>query len=124
MKIFLIAILLSVSALHAIEWQSYESALKIAKAKGKIIMIDAVRTGCHYCEDMEQDVFDDPKASQWIETHFIPVKINVSNKAMPLDIEVSMTPSFYFINGDEKVIKKIPGAWSWEDFHSMLEGIK
>ena len=124
MKTILILIVLGFMAANALEWQSYESALNAAKKSGKIIMIDAVRTGCHYCEEMERAVFDDRNVSAWIEARFVPVKINISNEKMPLEINVSMTPTFYFINADEKIIKKIPGAWDWIDFHSMLKRIK
>ncbi len=116
--------LLAASFSHALEWQSYEKAVIEAKKSGKIIMIDAVRDGCHYCADMERNVFSDANVSAWIEARFIPVKINISHQEMPLDIDVMMTPSFYFINRNEEEIKKIPGSWGWEDFHSMLEGIK
>ncbi len=122
-KIAVVVILLSVWA-HALTWQTYESAVADAKKSNKIIMIDAVRTGCHYCADMEHNVFDDPKVSAWIEARFIPVKINISKEQMPLGIDVAMTPTFYFINSEAVLIKRIPGSWSWEDFESMLSTIK
>lgn len=119
--IFLLTLALSAFAL---EWRSYDAALKESAKTGKVIMIDAVRTGCHYCDDMEREVFDDANMSAWIEARFVPVKINLSETPMPLGLRVPMTPSFFFIGKGEKVLKKIPGSWNIEDFKSMLEGVK
>ena len=123
-KLFTVLSLVSVSMLHALEWKSYDAAVAEAMQEGKIIMIDAVRTGCHYCDDMQAEVFYDPEASAWIEERFIPVKVNISEEEMPLGITVGMTPTFYFIDPMGTIIKRIPGAWHWNDFKSMLEGIK
>lgn len=118
----IILCLLLVSAwLEALEWKSYEEALKIQKQNGKLIMIDVMRVNCHYCINMERDVMQDDETSVWIENNFIPVKINIDNDVMPLGIKVSFTPSFYFINEKSEIVKKIPGAWSKEDFKSLLE---
>jgi thioredoxin-related protein len=81
-----------------IEWKSWSDALALSKKKHKIIMIEAVRDGCHYCEDMQRDVFSDKRMSDFIQKRFIGVRINIAHQKMPLDIEVSMTPTFYFIS--------------------------
>lgn len=107
-----------------VAWKSWSDALALSRKKHKIIMIEAVRDGCHYCEDMQRDVFNDSKMKEEIQKHFIPVKVNLSRQKMPLDIEVSMTPTFYFITEEKKVIKTVPGSWNQEDFKNMLREIK
>ncbi len=102
------------------DWRSWDEGLREAKRMDKIIMIDAVREGCHYCEDMEQAVFDDKVMSSWIEQRFVPVKIDLSREKMPFDLEVSMTPSFYFIDQEMKLLKTVPGSWGQEDFKDFL----
>jgi thioredoxin-related protein len=111
------------TTLMAIEWKSWDAGIKQAKEENKIVMIDVVRTGCHYCDDMEKAVFDDAKMSAWIEKRFVPVKINISNEKLPLGLHASMTPSFYFISKEKKVLKKIPGSWNQEDFKSFLKSV-
>ena len=59
-----------------------------------------------------------------IEKDFIPVKINLSNEALPLGLSVSMTPTFFFITKEGVVLKKVPGSWNQSDFRSFLEGVK
>jgi len=109
---------------YALEWQEYEQARELQKKNHKIIMIEAMRSSCHYCQDMEENTFDDPEMSKWIEERFISVKINLGNDFMPLNISPGMTPSFYFINEKEELIKKIPGSWNIEDFKELTKGIK
>lgn len=121
-----IALLMLISALHlqGIEWKSYEEGLQLQTQVHKPIMIDVVRTNCHYCKDMERDVFEDKEMSAWIEERFIPVKINLDLNKLPLGLSVTFTPTFYFINEKHQVIKKVPGSWNIEDFKSLTQRIQ
>lgn len=111
-------------SLFAFELKTYEAALKEQKKTNKIIMIDVVRTGCHYCEEMDRDVFADKEMAAWIAKRFIPVQINLDEQDLPLGLDVSFTPTFYFVDKKQKVVKKIPGAWNIEDFKSLTEKVK
>jgi len=109
---------------EGVQWRSWGAGLKEAKETDRIIMIDAVRTGCHYCDDMEEAVFKDEAMAAYIEKRFVPVKVNLSEERMPLDLEVSMTPSFFFVTEGGTLLKTVPGSWNREDFRSFLEGVK
>ena len=123
MKTFLMACVFVLN-LHAIEWKSYEEAKALQKQNNKLIMLDVVRTNCRYCEDMERDVFNDGTMGAWIEERFIPVKLNLDRDTLPLGLKVSFTPSFFFIDKQNVIKKKIPGAWNIEDFQSMTKELK
>jgi thioredoxin-related protein len=109
---------------EGVQWRSWEAGIKEAKVSNKIVMIDAVRRGCHYCEDMEAQVFKDAAMAAYIEKRFVPVKIDLSEEALPLDLDVSMTPTFFFISEEGRLIKRVPGSWNREDFRSFLDGVK
>lgn len=121
--LILAAIVLSLFA-QGTEWKSWNEARTLAKKNHKIIMLETVRDGCHYCEEMEHAVFEDPAMAALIQKRFIPVKIVINRQTVPLGIEVSMTPTFYFINGEQKVIKTVPGSWNREDFKTILGEVK
>lgn len=87
-------------------------------------MIDVVRTNCHYCKDMDKAVFEDKAMAQWIDERFIPVKINLDYEQLPLGLSVSFTPTFYFVDENHQILKKVPGSWNIEDFKSLTESIK
>ena len=109
---------------QGVTWHTWKDATALSKKNHKIMMLEAVRDGCHYCEDMQREVFNDKAMANEIQKRFIPVKINLSSQKVPLDIDVNMTPTFYFISEDKKVIKTVPGSWNQQDFKSMLEEIK
>ena len=123
-KVIVILMLFTTLSLSALEWHSYDEAVKLQKTNSKIIMIDVVRSHCQYCIRMDENVFQDTEMSKWLEERFIPVKINLDMDEMPLNLEVKMTPTFYFIGKSEKVIKMIPGSWNIEDFKDLTKKIK
>ena len=106
-----------------VQWRTWNQAVDEAKQSGRIIMVDAVRDGCHYCTDMDEAVFQDDAFAAYLEQRFIPVKINITRQQMPQGIHVGMTPSFYFFSPEGKQLRFIPGSWSQEDFRGFLEGI-
>lgn len=112
------------TSLCAVEWRGYDKALALQKISKKPIMLEVVRTHCHYCEDMERDVFAKKEMKKWIESRFIPVKLNLDNTKLPLGLQVSFTPTFFFINSHAEIMKKIPGSWNQEDFCEMTQGVK
>jgi len=105
-------------------WQKWNSTvLKASKSKGNLILLKVVRDGCHYCSEMERDVFNDPSVNAFVRSHFIPVKVNISHETMPLGLEALMTPSFYFINSEKKIIKRVLGAYTRDDFNAIMRNI-
>lgn len=114
----------SALSLSAMEWLSYDEGLKLQEKNHKIIMIDVIRTDCHYCSDMDKKVFENKDMQKWLSERFIPVKINLDRDKMPLGIKTSFTPSFFFVDKTQKIVKTIPGSWNIEDFKSLTKGIK
>jgi len=104
-------------------WLEWNAALQEAQRSGKPVMLDVVRNGCHYCEDMEHAVFEDEANARYIGARFVSAKVNLSESAMPLDLRVPMTPSFYFFTPEGALIKMVPGSWNWEDFRSFLDDV-
>ncbi len=122
-KIFVLLLLAAIS-LTATQWKSYDAGLLEQKSSHKPIMIDIVRTNCHYCINMEKAVFEDKEMSAWLEKKFIPVKINLDNEKLPLGLSTSFTPTFYFVDENHNILKKIPGSWNIEDFKDLTRNIK
>ncbi len=124
MKRIVVLLLSFTFSLFAVEWKTYQEAQIEQKITNKIIMIDVIRSSCHYCSDMEKAVFQDKEMSAWIKEKFIPVKINLDHDLLPLKLKVRLTPTFYFIDKNNEIIKKIPGSWTKEDFKSLTERIQ
>jgi thioredoxin-related protein len=109
----------------SIDYVSFDKALIRAKKENKIIIIKATAPHCRYCKKMDRDVLVDQAIVNILKKEFIVVSVDVSKEVLPLDLRVSMTPSFFFVfakEGKDKVkIKRIPGAWSKEDFLDILK---
>lgn len=108
----------------ALEFHTYKEALALQKKSGKTIMLDVIRTDCRYCIKMDKEVFADKQMSQYLSEKFIPAKINLDHEKLPLGIKTHFTPSFFFINKEQEIIKTIPGSWSSEDFKELTKNIK
>jgi len=111
-------------SLLALEFHSYDEALKLQKRTGKTIMLDVMRTDCRFCVKMDKEVFADKDMSAYLSEKFIPAKINLDKEALPLGIKTHFTPSFFFINKEQEIIKTIPGSWNIEDFKELTKNIK
>lgn len=118
-----LTLLLSISSLFSLDFHTYEDALKLQSESGKLIMIDVVRTDCHYCEDMDKNVFEDKEMITWLQKRFIAAKVNLDVDTVPLGIKVNFTPSFFFVNSKKEIVKKIPGSWGIEDFKDLTKNI-
>ena len=110
---------------HKIDYVTFEKALQRAKKEKKIIIIKAIAPYCRYCKKMEENVLIDKKIVDLLKKEFIVVSVDVSKETLPLDLSVSMTPSFFFVfteqKNDKVKIKRIPGAWNKEDFLNILK---
>ncbi|PHR53910.1 MAG: hypothetical protein COA44_14925 [Arcobacter sp.] len=118
-----LSILFITSLLHleAVQWMSLEEGLAKAKKSDKLIMMDVIRDGCHFCSDMDKNVFNDKNMSIWIESCFIPVKFNLSQEKLPNGLKVEVTPTFFFMNEKLELIKKIEGSWNKQDFTELSQ---
>lgn len=103
--------------------KDYETALQMARQSGKPLMIEAMRDGCYYCAVMDDEVFEDASAQADIAKRVIPLRIDISQKAMPAGIKARVTPSFFFLDANGSLIKKLIGGWTREDFLEIIAGI-
>ena len=67
-------------ALHStdpVAWQEWnQSVLNRAKAEKKLIFLSIGYFSCHWCHVMQRESYQDREVAEWLNTHFIPVKID------------------------------------------------
>jgi len=107
-----------------VTYEGFENALMRAKKEHKIIMIKAMTKECHFCRKMDREVMIEEEIVNAIEKDFIPVSIDISVHALPLGLRTAITPSFIFVDENATIIDNVPGAWSKEDFATLLKEIK
>ena len=106
-----------------VKYEVFDKALEKAKAEDKIVMIKATAKHCHYCIKMDREVLVDESVKAALHKNFVPVEIDISSKRLPLGLHADFTPTFFFIDGDAKVMKTVPGSWNVEDFLEILEEV-
>lgn len=105
--------------LWSVDWQTWEAGKAEAARQHKPMLLALVRDNCRYCHDMEKNVFDDADMSRWLSGCFIPVKVNLSQEASPLEVRIPMTPTFVLLDAEGAMTKVIPGSWNIEDFKAL-----
>ncbi len=115
----LLLLLCSIIALFGLD---VDAVVQKAKAQNKKVLIELTSPRCHYCKIMDRTLED--KEVQKALQRFYFVKVDVTKDSIPLYLFPDMTPTFIFLSLDGKIVKKVPGAWSKEDFLKILSEVK
>ncbi len=99
---------------------TYEQAVSLAKQNNKSIMLKLTADNCKYCTKMDNDVLSDNEVKILLDQNFIMVTIDVDKEVIPLNIKRTITPTFIFVDKNEKITSKLPGSWDKKDFMDLL----
>lgn len=98
--------------------------LNDAKNLNKIIIVYATAKDCYFCKKMKKDVLDLDDIQAKIAENFIFLEVDVDTTTLPFDLRKSfygMTPTFFFVSSEKKLLNVYPGAWIKDDFIQILE---
>lgn len=101
-----------------------ENILKKAKDEGKHILVYATSKGCYFCKKMRKEVLDLQDVQDKMNENYIFVEVNVDYDELPFGLKKhfrGMTPTFFVVSSDEKVLNIYPGAWVKDDFLQILK---
>jgi len=94
-----------------------EEAKSRAAKENKLIFIDAFFVGCHWCTEMENDVFCLDKVADFYNDHFICLKIDfIKNKEIRKTYKANGYPAYFYINSKVDVIFQETGYTTGEKF--------
>ena len=111
----------NISSEEELSSSKYQKALSLAKESSKLVMLKLTSEDCHFCKKMDREVLADKEVSSFFDKKFILVDIDVKKEKLPLGLNYKVTPTFIFIDRDEKVVYKIQGSWNKKDFMELLE---
>ncbi|MBF2046088.1 MAG: thioredoxin domain-containing protein [Elainella sp. C42_A2020_010] len=57
-------------------WPWCDAALEKAKQENKPIFLSIGYSSCHWCTVMEGEAFSDPEIAEYMNTHFVPIKVD------------------------------------------------
>lgn len=68
------------SAEAAIQWISWEEAIKASEKQPKKIFVDVYTDWCGWCKQMDRTTFSDPKVIETVNKNFYAVKFDAEGK--------------------------------------------
>jgi len=98
----------------------YQKALSLVEKCDKLMMIKLTSEDCHFCKKMDSEVLKDSEVKSFLNKNFVLLNIDVRKEKLPLPLNYSVTPTFFFIDKHENIIYKIQGAWHKKDFMELL----
>ena len=106
------------------EFSDEKSILQEAQKRKKRIIIEAESKTCHYCKEMKKEVIDDREVAQALRKDFILLSVDVGESKLPFNLGKSyrhITPSFFFLDSQGRLMNHYPGSWKKHDFLQILK---
>ena len=110
------------SAVDKINWHAYEQGLALAKQEKKKIFVHFYADWCAYCEKMEKETLKNPAVIDYLNEHFIPVRVNSDKKRdLARNYFIRGLPSTWFVSETGEKISSLPGYISAEMLLNALK---
>jgi len=124
MKKILLTLLLGVSFAFAdVKYTNIFDAYEDAKAQNKLVLVMLSQKGCPGCEHMESVVFEDKDVNKYLKEKYVVVHVDVYEEGAPDGLDFFATPTFYFLDEDENVLKRLNGGENAKEFFRTLKEV-
>jgi len=105
-----------------VNYLSFDTALKEAKAKNKIIFLKVRSTTCKYCDMLDAVIANNNDVKDILNRYFEVVSINSDYDAIPYDIRIEHTPTLIFFKADSKEpLMNLTGIKALGEFLDVLK---
>ena len=101
-----------------------QNILTKAKNENKKIIVYTTSSSCYFCKKMDKAVFTDNEIKTLLDKNYILIEIDMDRSSLPFDLQKEykrVTPSFFFVNNNKKLLTQYPGAWKKNDFIDILK---
>jgi len=102
---------------------SADQLLSDAKKENKRIIIEASTENCHFCKKMKREVIDTDEIQNAMNSDFIFIEIDIDKMKLPFELQKAfkgITPTFFFLSKEGKLLNNYPGSWNVSDFKMIL----
>lgn len=95
-----------------------------AQEQGKHIIVFATAQDCYFCKKMKREILDLTEVQEAISEDYIFVEVDIDFISLPFGLNEKfrgMTPTFFILTNDGKLLNTYPGAWKRKDFLMILK---
>lgn len=106
----------------SVNYVSFATAKKQAKAKNKIIFLKVRSTTCKYCDELDRVIASNNKVKNILNRYFEVVNLNSDYDAIPYDIRIECTPTLIFMKPDSREpLMNLTGIRALGEFLEVLK---
>ena len=106
---------------------AFDQAAERAAAENKLVFVDFFTTWCVPCKEMDATTFEDSEVAAWLAEHTVALKVdaeaNETNEALAKRFGVRSFPNYVFIAPDGKLMERIAGKRSPEQFIAVAQSV-
>ncbi len=106
------------------KYKKENKSLKDAVINDKYLLIYAHSKTCHFCKIMNKEVLNLDIVKKAINKNYIFMKIDIDKTQLPFGLDKTykgMTPTFFILSKEKKLLNKYPGSWNKKDFLEILK---
>lgn len=121
--LLLVANFISVKGQTDFRQLTYEEALSVAKKENKKVFIDFYTVWCGPCNVMTQNVFPQKKVGDFLNKHFVCIKLNAEKEGFNLAKQFMVTgfPTFIGVDRDGKELFRKIGSADADEFITIIK---
>ncbi len=115
----------SFSQAEAVRWRNNLDAAKIeAIESGKLVLLHFWNPSCGPCRTLDQTVFSQPQIGDFLEQHFVPVKLNADlSPALAGQYQIDRVPSDVVITPQGNVVAKLSCPLQADAYAGQLNNV-
>lgn len=85
---------------------TFDEAIVVAKQEKKPIFLHAYATWCHFCENMRDSIYPDPRVGEFFNTNFVCIKMDMEKEGAQLNkkLNVQKYPALVFFDYNNTVM--------------------
>ncbi len=87
-----------------VKYVSFETAIKKAKDKKRIVLVKVRSTTCKYCDQLNRVIEHNNRVKKLLNRYFEVVNINSDSDEIPLGLFIQSTPTLIFIEPNSKQV--------------------
>ncbi|GAA4451475.1 thioredoxin family protein [Novipirellula rosea] len=109
-----------------VRWtHSPEQAIQAAHSTGRLIIVSVGANWCHYCKEMDRDVWKHPAIAKIIAEEYVPLKLtDEQHQELIETMQIKGYPATLIFTQDRQLVTRMDGYISAEKLANTMRAIR